>query len=453
MYQSAVQKLPSDIIREVLKYFGTPMPLHKPQRFPWYLGQVCASWRRIFTSMTSQFWNRLDINLHVMNELHNDPDSLYAYYDHMLRLLQYFLDQARGQSLSFQFKTRFHCLEREDEYVGRMLELLVAESLRWEDVYVLFRISHLPILYRAKNRLPLLRSLQLIKRTYDKGPGDVYDLFEDTPRLKCLELGHLSDWRVSWSSLRILKIGEFSSDMKLLSILAQANRLEKLAIYESFDDVFNLQKITNLLSFPNLKVLTIIGFRLLSVLEAPSLEELYIEDFDEMNMSHTIVTSFLTRSSCRLKCLGMAGCSAVSLTDILRYAPDLVHLNLDNNNDMVKSFGQLAFHRQRRERVLPVRHLHSLTVMDPGLSDIEIMELSSLLTSRTKEAKNDSGDILVERLQRLLIITLDPLAPYRKRAAVESLRQHCIEQGVDFTVQSIKDIAWPHHDNTSILDW
>ncbi|KAK2463947.1 hypothetical protein APHAL10511_003998 [Amanita phalloides] len=447
--------LPPEIIREIFKTFAAPVRLHMPQTFPWYLGHICASWRTIFKSMASQFWSRVDIDLHIMNEFHNDPESLYARYAVMLRMLQYFLNHTRGQPFSFQLKTRFHCLDRESKCIDRLLDMLVEHSPCWQDVYIMFSESrsHLPILYKAKGHLPLLHSLQLIKGTYDNEPDHIYDFFENAPRLKWLYLGNLSCWRINWSSLTILKIGEFINDEILLSILAQTQHLEKLAIYQSLDEASSLDQMTGLLNFPYLEVLTVIGFKLLSVIEAPILEELYIEDFDEMNMPHTIVTSFLIRSSCSLKRLGMAGCSAASLTDILRCAPNLVHLNLDNNNDLVMSFGQLTFYRQRRDKMPPACHLRSITIMDPGLSDIEIMELSSLLASRIKDTKDDSGIILVHRLQKLSIITLDPLAQYKKRTAVESMRQQCVGHGVDFVIQQILEISWPHHDNTSILDW
>jgi hypothetical protein len=54
---------------EIYGYFATPMYLHEPNRFPWYLGQICASLRANFNSMSSNFWNKLDIDLNVMNEI------------------------------------------------------------------------------------------------------------------------------------------------------------------------------------------------------------------------------------------------------------------------------------------------------------------------------------------------------------------------------------------------
>ena len=459
MHLSIVQTLPSEVIHEIYGYFATPMYLwlYKPNNFPefpWYLGQICASWRAIFNSMSSNFWNKLDIHLErqpctaVVGQYFEIP-KLSLRYDLMLLMLRHFLDRTRGQPFSFRIKAA-HILDREEPIIVRLLELLVAESPRWREAYFnALKASYIPILYQVKHHLPLLKTLELDLHTCEGVPAYTYDLFEDAPHLKCVDLGHLADWQVNWAALTILKIGDFFTSDNLLSILGQAERLENLAIYQSLDETSALDQM---ISLPNLKVLTTIGFRLLSVLHTPSLEELYIEDFDELSMSYTIVISFLNRSSCRLSRLGMGGCSAASLMDILQHTPDLVHLNLDNGDDMVMSFGHLTFHRQRDTSPL-AHHLRSLTIMDASLSDMEIMELAALVTSRTKGAKASSGATTVEKLQTLSILTSEAPVRYNQRAAVESLRKQCAEQGVEFTVQPKLDISWPHHDNTSIRDW
>jgi hypothetical protein len=365
----------------------------------------------------------------------------------MLLVLRHFLDRTRGQPFSFRLKVRYF-RRGEDERAPYLLELLVAESPRWQETYFetlsTYRLSG--ILCRVKHRLPLLNTLKLGLDTPD---GDMHDIFEDAPHLKCVDLGH-GRWRVNWASLTILKTGEyFGSNDKLLSILGQAERLEKLAIYQSFDGGSALDQMTSLLSFPNLKVLIIVGFGLLSVLHTPSLEELYIDYFNELRMSHTIVISFLNRSSCRLWRLGLAECSAASLTDILQYTPDLVHLNLESSGDLVMFFGHLTFHRQQ-DKAPPARHLRSLEIMDTVLSEMEIIELAALLASRSKVVKASSGVTIVERLQRLSILGPGALGGY-KRAVVESLGKQCAEQGVEFTVQPKS--AWPYHDNISVRDW
>ena len=445
MHVSIVQTVPSEIIREVYGYFATPMHLHKPNRFPWFLGQICATWRAIFNSMTSEFWNELGIDLE-MHEFYHDHRPLYLRYDLMQLVLRYLLDRTRGHPFSFQLTTQYHYMKEEDEVIIRLLESLVAESPRWREVYVdTCRESYLSILYQAKHRLPLLNTLQLMQLKTGTEPTD--DLFEDAPNLTRVELGLLANWRVNWGSLRMLRIrGFFGNDEKLFSVLGQAGRLEKLAISRLLDKTPAPDLI---LSFPNLKVLTITGFRLLSVLQAPLLEELYVKNFNELelNMSHNIVISFLIRSSCRLRRLGMAGCSAASLTDILQYTPDLVHLNLDNNDDMAMSFGQLKFYRQR-DRTPPARHLRSLTIIDFGLSDIEIMELAVLVASRTEGVKASSGATPVEGLRALSIFISDVPNRYNGRVAVETLRKLCAERGVEFTVQLRFDIPYK-----SIRDW
>ena len=452
--------LPPEIIREIYGYIYAPMRLHKLNDFPWHLGQICASWRSIFHSMVSNFWNRLDIDLNAIYK-YGDSELVLHRYDVMLLALRYFLDHTKGQPLSFQFEARKRCPAEEDERMIRLFELLVAESFRWREINIRLVSSLLPMLYKAKHHMPLLSSAQLIGVSYVANPQHIHDLFEDVPHLTRLELGPFPNWRVNWASLSVLKLTRgYEYDDELLSILGQAKNLEKLAIYESPEDAPYLDEITSPISFPNLKVLsiTIVDAELLPLLQTPSLEELYIkglDEFEELDRSRNQVISFLTGSSCQLRCLGIAGCGADFLTDILRCTPDLLHLNLgqDNCKDMLDYFNQLAFHHHG---IRPLAcHLRSLMVIDPGFSFMEIMELAVLLASRTERVEDSSGIAPVEKLQKLMIITSfkGELVQYNNRTAVQTLRQQCAEHGVEFTVQHACDIPLSYYDNTSILDW
>ncbi len=448
---SIARILPPEVVREIYGYIYAPVRLHKLNDFPWYLGQICASWRLIFHSMTTSFWNQLDIDLSTMDK-YRDPELMHHHYDIMLLALRYFLDHTRGRPFSFQFKTRQRCMAEEDEWIIRLFELLVAESIRWREINIRVNSFLLPILYGAKHHMPLLSSAQLVQVPYPTNLQYIHDLFEDVPHLTCLELSPpFSDWRVNWASLRVLKLASSHQyDRQLLSVLGQAKCLEKLAVYAWLD----LDGITRLINLPNLKVLSAssVSIELLPLLQTPSLQELYIQGFVWLG-SRDGVISFLTRHSCQLKCLGVVECSADFLTDILRCIPDLLHLKLDNGKDMVKSFNQLAFHHGNASLAC---HLRSLMVIDRGFSFMEIMELSVLLTSRTERVETSSGVALVEKLQKLMIITSSKggLVQYNKRSAVQTLRQECAEHGVEFTVQHTSDMpGFKYYDNTSILDW
>ena len=111
--------------------------------------------RSIFHSMTSNFWNRLYIDLFVMDK-YEDPELVRHHYDVMLLVLRYLLDHTRGQPFSFQFGTRHLRLVEEVEWSARLFELLVAESIRWREINIQIFDSLMPILYKAKHHMPLL---------------------------------------------------------------------------------------------------------------------------------------------------------------------------------------------------------------------------------------------------------------------------------------------------------
>ncbi|KAF8344930.1 hypothetical protein F5887DRAFT_235977 [Amanita rubescens] len=451
---SIARIFPPEIVREIYGCIYAPMRLHKLSDFPWYLGQICASWRSIFHSMTSNFWNRLDVDLSVMDEDRYSKRVWRHHRDVMLLVLRYFLDRTRGRPFSFQFKTRQYYLPEQDEWIVGLFKLLVAESIRWQEVNIRVTPFLLPILYKAKHNMPLLSSAQLVNVSHCANPQYIHDLFEDVPNLTYLELAPFSDWRANWASLSVLKLTYgYRYNHRLSSVLGQAKRLEKLALYGRPEDMLYPIGTASLINFPNLKVLSIVGVALLPLLQTPSLEELYIRVLNVigLNWSQNQVTSFLTRSSCQLKCLGVAECSADFLADVLRYTPDLPHLKLDNDKDMVKYFKQLALYHSSAPLAC---HLRSLMVIDRGFSFMEIMELSVLLASRTEMVEANSGVAPVEKLQKLMIMTSSQVVQYNKRSAVQTLRQQCAEYGVEFTVQHMRDVPGPYYDDSiPILDW
>ena len=441
---SVVCILPPEIVCKFYGYIHAPMRLHKLGDFPWHLGQICSSWRSIFHSMTSNFWNRLDINLFVMDK-YDDPELVRHHYDAMLLALRYFLDHTRGQPFSFQFVTRHVRLVEEIEWSARLFELLVAESIRWREIKIQISNSLMPILYKAKHHMPLLSSAQVGQDSWGPDPKRIHDLFEDVPHLTCLELAPFSSWRINWASLRILKFSAgCESNDELLSALGQAKRLEKLAIYQWLGHIFYPDRSP--ISLPNLKVLSTSRVELLPLFQTPSLEELYILHRLDDLISEYKVVYFLTRSSCQLRCLGVFNCCADSLAAILRFTPDLLHLILDDNKDMVKSFNNLAFSHSKAPLAC---HLRSLMVIERKFSFAEIMELAALLASRTERVEATS----VVELQKLIVITSAISGLDECSTAVETLRQQCLEHGVEFTAQYVPDMSWTYYDNTSILDW
>ncbi|KIL55039.1 hypothetical protein M378DRAFT_18293 [Amanita muscaria Koide BX008] len=284
-----------ELIHKIFQNFSTPLHLHDLNSFPWYLGHVCALWRAVFMTMHLQFWNKLDIKLDFIDNLCDYPFKKISRYELMRYVLKFFLNRT-NRPFSFQLRPQYAL--GEEDYVSPMLEMLVAESTRWEDVSISWdQRSHVPILYRARNRLPLLRSLQLFKPSLTFKFNDElplgHDLLEGASCLRNVRIADLCEWRVDWTQLRVLKIGQFHQGERLLSVLSQAKQLEKLAIYQAlYDTGFNLDLSTKLLSFESLKVLTVMDVGLLSIFYAPCLEELYIDGWnDEDSTVHNVITS------------------------------------------------------------------------------------------------------------------------------------------------------------------
>ncbi|KAM6495209.1 hypothetical protein JOM56_009832 [Amanita muscaria] len=445
-----------------------PELIHELNSFPWYLGHICASWRAVFVTMPLHFWNKLDIKLDFLHSLSSYEPTFRPFrrknrYELMLHALRFFLDRTSRHPFSFQLERQFHHAGEED-YIGPMLEMLVAESMRLEDVLIRYQREHVPILYRARNHLSLLRSVQLVRSGYDiDGQHSLgHNLLEGASCLRSVSIADLliycRDCQDLWTPLRVRKIGRLHRGEQLLSVLSQANQLEKLAIYQSFSG-FDLDPSIKLLTFESLEVLAVTDLGLLSIFYAPCLEELYINDWDDKDENidectvHNAITSFLLGSSCSLKCFGMAGCRVVSLSIILRHTPDLVHLTLDNYMRRIqRSLEDLIFHRQRRDKLPAVRHLQSLTLLNCALEVIE-MELCTLLVSRARRIIDESGDVLVEKLRRLSIVMPDESPRYRERAEVGRLRRQCQDLGVQFTIDEAAKMPWRHRDNIRILDW
>ncbi|KAM6495211.1 hypothetical protein JOM56_009834 [Amanita muscaria] len=292
-----------ELIHEIFQHLSTPLRLNELNSFPWHLGHVCATWRTVFMTMPLHFWNKIDIKFDFLDEddLCHDPSRRKHRYEVMLHVLRFFLDRTNRHPFSFQLEGRPQYATAEEAYVSRILKMLVAESTRWEDVMIRYEPSHVRILYRARNRLPLLRSVQLLRLNFDDERHDLLEL-EETSCLRSVNISDLRDWKTDWTRLRVLKIGQFYQGERLLSVLSQAKQLEKLAIYQSFAN-FTLDPSIKPLTFESLKVLTVMDFKLFSIFYAPCLEELYINDWDDEDEKidespvHDAITSFLLAAS------------------------------------------------------------------------------------------------------------------------------------------------------------
>jgi hypothetical protein len=217
--------------------------------------------------MLPYFWNEIEIEWREDDDEDDD-------YEHVATMLTFFLDTIRGAPFSFTLWTFRRDDGSQKNASSRQLILgkLLDHSEQWEEVSMQLNDLEFAMIHRLKNRLPLLRVLQLhLLRCYrpedDKDtslfpPGDV---FASAPLLAHVGLDNFSFlWGFNWSSLTSIDLNYTDYTSILTSALRQTINLERL----TFSDEFSEDELvgTKIIKLPRLKYLFLEGVRLLPYL-------------------------------------------------------------------------------------------------------------------------------------------------------------------------------------------
>jgi hypothetical protein len=298
--------------------------------------------------------------------------------------------------------------------------MLVRESPRWSRAFFLIDESHIPKLYRIRNRVPLLEDLTLHLWT---GKGSISDptadLFADAPSLTRVSLNETQRWKLNWSALTKLSLDSTGDVPNFLAILCQMQKLERLDIREEYaSDKRSFHPVT----LPSLKELSSRGTSLFSVLTAPALQRLRVDFSQTYDFVHGTVTSFFNRSGCTISKLELSSCRDTEHIEIVRDMPHIVHLRLTRPVRLKYSLDWLTqYHKQQ----FPARHLQSLTIV-PDVAPIPVEEveaLQNLIIFRSNRTNYKD----VGRLKALTII--DPKAPVER---FDEVRKACNDLQIQF---------------------
>ncbi|KAM6488877.1 hypothetical protein JOM56_015676 [Amanita muscaria] len=190
-----MQHIPVEILNEIFKHLIPDILLvHDPRKFPWYVGQICASWRAHFTS-TPWIWRKFIVFVYQTPE--RDLDNA-------ARLVRLCIQRSMNQPLSFSFLyTHKSSPQKGRQYINQMLSDLIAESQRWEvvDVEADFLSLEAFCLPNLSNHFPLLRSMAL-QTNGDRSSWDkpkFRDLFLRAHSLTRVELDRLPGYDFNWS--------------------------------------------------------------------------------------------------------------------------------------------------------------------------------------------------------------------------------------------------------------
>ncbi len=322
MVVRSTRHIPSDVLCEIFLHLSSPLRLLEPYKFPWYLGQVCSEWRATFLSMQPYFWNEIQIE---RPEDHNrQADSA-----RIMAMLTFFLNVTNGGPFSF---TLFK--ESEVPDVELILSKLRDYSMQWVNASMELRVSELLLLRSVKNRVPLLKSLELILPIRLEVEASNHDptsllqvglLFENAPLLTRIKLTCLSDlgWRFNWAQLTSIHLCWFSDSPQLIiTTLRQAINLEEFTLDGTKSGDTDWENIgdTAIIRLPRLKYLAIRASFFLTILRTPALEELMIEFKEENSDNARIMAEFLRKSKCELSRLSVRGVKLLVLAAILSHA-------------------------------------------------------------------------------------------------------------------------------------
>ena len=325
------QTLTPELITEIILQSSVrewELCLHAPCLFPWYLGHICRAWRSVFVS-TPQIWANLSF----------DSGHFYRktlrHFEHALSVAEMCMVWSRDHPLSFRYSVgAVHPLDPiSSTTCCKLLETLIRHSTRWQDVRITLPVAESQMLYAVKNRLPALRSIQLMV-TMDQSACETStfgDLFVHTPHLRCISLDHPNynypSWKIDWSLITAIHHIRGSLD-EVTSLLHQTTAIEELTISVTYPMVhlYNIRPVT----LPSLKVLRVAALGELGFLETPSLESLSIGDLSCLSVDFTMLQSItfnFFRPLHHLKELVLRTAGEREVTMIMRNLPEVHQLS------------------------------------------------------------------------------------------------------------------------------
>ncbi|KAM6489345.1 hypothetical protein JOM56_015246 [Amanita muscaria] len=420
---SLAQSVPSDVVREIFKHHSTPFQLSMRKygspitaAFPWYLCHVCASWRSVFLSMYQEFWSK-----YVLDPYSASP----SLRESTIAQTQFFLQCNEGKPFSFKILA----------YIPMesicILEMLVAESTRWQDATLYITDEQVEIISPIRDRLPLLNTLTLDRETFvlPALPTGSEDLFENAPLLKHVTLSFLSTWRINWSSLTALRLTKRNEG--LLDLLPHLTSLEELKIPHSIWESVTVDS-TVPITLPRLKVLNVSELSFLSILTTPTLKELSIE-LERHSVGWyslpSLLSSFFSHSTFGLQRLTLKDCNPVALCVILPYTPQIEFLEVGHS---IHCGGQDYFNALTCSTVdQPLAcQLKTLKVIVTSPLGVAARPLIPLIQSRTTE-KPES----VQPLQNLVFVLSG--VSRQEIPGLEAIERQCMASNVQLRFEEV----------------
>ncbi|SJL11143.1 uncharacterized protein ARMOST_14546 [Armillaria ostoyae] len=147
---------------------------------PWYLGQVCSSWRHVVETLCPELWASMTVEIPF---LYNRKRPVKADRMEILRVI---LERSRNHPLDFYFE-HYGLRAVEEETMDQCFDIMVSQSKRWRAVEMKLGPSVLPRLSLIRGKINWLREAYIYCPD-DRLPSGDINAFEVAPKLEKLHL-------------------------------------------------------------------------------------------------------------------------------------------------------------------------------------------------------------------------------------------------------------------------
>ncbi|KAJ7356433.1 hypothetical protein DFH08DRAFT_849021 [Mycena albidolilacea] len=318
-YKYPVLTLPNEIIAEIFIHFLPIYPLCPPLTGPYsptLLTQICREWQEIAVA-TPGLWRSLSF----------DTESLVP-LTQQRHICHNWLTRSRSCPLSIEFG---------DSDMPLALAAGIAHRVRWEYLKLTLSRSYLPVI---DGPMPLLRHLDL---TLDDGL-DVTTKFPEAPLFRSLTLYYFaasSKVVLPWAQLTSVTLHSIYRH-EYVAALRQASRLVHCELNISFDEEdssteaplehgIDLLHLESLALSPTPLSLPWLGW--LQDFITPALRSLRVAEKSLMPEPVDTLSSFISKSGCKLQKLRVTGTRTVSKGSYRKAFPS-IQLSFDSNEEI-----------------------------------------------------------------------------------------------------------------------
>ncbi|PBK69579.1 hypothetical protein ARMSODRAFT_1018962 [Armillaria solidipes] len=343
---SPIRRIPLEITIEIIrrswKNSLSGFHVFRILEGPWYLGQVCSSWRNVIEKHCPELWATMVVGSFSY-------EGKVAKKSDRVEMLRIVLERSRNHPLNFRFDYDLAVKEGEPDVMGKCLDIMVAHSKRWRAVEMTILPSLFPRLSLIHGKIDWLADMDLSCSGVPQS-GDI-GAFEVAPKLEKLHLSYLHPEAsirfpvtslVSFSDVRAFAGDKLTPEY--LNVVELAPKLRSFS-YNDHSDYSIHNQMTTPLSFPRVMSRSLIELstsspNFLRSMELPSLKEFTLTTMCGADLGEKVIKcparalralhEMLLRSQCSLTQLHLIDpVLDNNLANIIRLVPSLQELVIE----------------------------------------------------------------------------------------------------------------------------